>query len=185
MEGKKPKERGTEYGWSAAKVLSGYLAHINAVHRVYPKGFSKPGPDTANAPKQCFDLLSEFQSHDECLMRKALGDIEPLTDEEFNQFADFSDEVREWLREHPWEPAQKLEEVHPPEFVSVQMAELATGIPERTIRHWCAVLGMAHIRTKRAIYVQTSVVEGWSKMKTRHRARRRKLRNARQFCDET
>jgi len=170
----KPRRRKrTAYGWPVGRILNGYVQFVNAVHKTHPRGLAKPAQDTVNVPKQCFDLVSNMANHDEALMRKALGKVDPLTDEEFNRYVDFVDELVAWLREHPWEPAEKMEE-EPKivEFVSVTTAEIATGVPDRTIQHWCSVLGMPHQQRGKKFYVQLKVVEKWQSMKFRHKVRR-------------
>lgn len=158
------------YGWSVDRILSGYVQHINAVHKVMPKGLRRPGSDTANVPKQCFEFVNDTLGCEEFL-RKALGNEEPLSDQEFTAWWDIMDDFAAYLNEHPWEPATRLEDPQIVEFVKVSIAAGGNGIDESTVLRWIG-WGMPHQKRGRCYFVQLSVVDRWMKMKYRHKVKR-------------
>jgi hypothetical protein len=169
------------YGWSAERILGHYGQYINAVHQVMPKGLRKPGPDTLNVPKQCFEFVNDVLGCEEFL-RRALGKEEPLSDMEFTAWWDIVDEFKAYLKENPWEPEDRMAK-NPPiyeDFYSIIAVSVATGVPERTLSRWASEQAMPHERRgrNRKIYIQLHVAEKWKDMKFRHRTRKHAIKRS-------
>lgn len=164
-----------KYGWPASRILDSYTQHVNAVHKVMPKGLQRPGVDEINKPKQCYDFVMESPRYKHRLVRKALGDPDMLTNMQLCAFLDWSEAFCEWLRENPWEPHDLDDEANSQvQFDSLSLITIQTGVPEVTLRRWisqgmpCRVSGH-----KKATYVvQLCVVQYWMIMKNRHKIRK-------------
>lgn len=160
------------YGWSATRILSGYTQFIAAVQNTAPKGFGKPGVDTVNKPRQCFEFVSSFQTYDDSLMRKAFGSPESCSQEDWLAVHYFRRELADHLRDNPWEPIDEegVPQAHE-QFVKLSEAAERAQTDISTIQRWINT-GMPHQKRGSKQWVQMSVVERWVKMKFRHKARR-------------
>jgi predicted DNA-binding transcriptional regulator AlpA len=161
-------------GWPVGRVLSNYASHVSAVKMLRPDSLAKPG-GRSDAPRQCFELVSEFNGYDDGLMRRALGQCDPLTDEDYNRYTDFRDDLGDWLKENPWEPEE--EDIgEPVNMIPLPTIARAYGMERMTLWRWVAHYGMPHIKLGKLIFIQQSVMDKWQDMKVRHRLRRHNLR---------
>jgi hypothetical protein len=168
----RPKPKGERYGWSISRILAGYTQHISAVAGTHPKGFSRPGADIANKPRQCFEFLAGFQTYDDQLMRTAFGSPQDMSREDWLAVHYFRLEVAEHLRENPWEPDERLEgEPAEVEFVKLSVAAEMFSTDARNLRNWID-WGMPHIKRGNSFLVQLKVAAEWTKMKHRHKIRK-------------
>lgn len=176
MDAKQPKKgpRQERYGWSLERILNGYVQHINRVVNDKPASLARPAADEINAPKQCFNFLNSMTGEEQ-LLRKALGELEPLTDQECNQYLDLLETLVTELKENPWEPSEL--QTNPPiheELDTIMVVSISIGVSERTLRQWISQ-GMPHHsegRRKIRYRIQLSVAKKWKSMKYRHKAKR-------------
>jgi hypothetical protein len=169
------------YGWPAPRILEGYGEHLRKTPKyTRPGALIRSGVDVQDMNRQCFEFVDGlgFVLVDS-LMKLAYGSRRAVPEEDRPSVEAFEFNLRDFLKDHPWEPKDRREDrgFMPKEAKPLpEMAE-KYGVPPQTLGEWCSK-GMPHYRSgKKLLYIQESVVKKWMKKDYRDKIFKSRKRN--------